>query len=189
MEEAREGKREVFFVDAAHFIWQGFIGFLWCFVRVWFGSTTGRQRFNVLGALNAVTKEVVTVCNTTYINAESVIELLFKLRQRFLETGIPISIILDNAAYQRCYQVEYLADLMGIELVFLPSYSPNLNLIERLWKFVKNKSVYGQEYKSFQEFCGEIQNCIEQAYNEHKTELSSLLSWNFQTFEKLKKAA
>lgn len=142
----------------------------------------------MLGALNAVTHEVITVCNTTYINAEAVTELLFKLRKRFLETGIPISIVLDNAAYQRCYQVEYLANLMEIELIFLPSYSPNLNLIERLWKFVKNKCVYGIEYCSFVNFSEAIQRCIERGHVDHKSELTSLLTWNFQSFCKLKKA-
>jgi transposase len=189
LEDAKNGKREVFFVDAAHFVWQGFIGFLWCFARVWFGSPTGRQRFNVLGALNAVTHEVITVCNTTYINTESVWELLFKLRERFLSTGIPISIVLDNAAYQRNYRVERLAHLMGIELIFMPPYSPNLNLIERLWKFVKGQCLYAKEYKSFQEFHETIQQTIEAAHLTHKSELESLLTWSFQSFHGLKKAA
>lgn len=189
MEDARQGKREVFFVDAAHFVWKGFLGFLWCFTRIWLGSPTGRQRFNVLGALNAVTHEVITVCNNTYINTGSVIELLFKLRRRFLETKIPISIVLDNAAYQRCYQIKYLASIMEVELVFLPPYSPNLNLIERLWKFIKKKCVYGVEYDNFRDFSETIQKCIEQAYVDNRAELESLLKWNFQNFNNLKKAA
>jgi len=143
----------------------------------------------VLGALNAVTHEVITVCNDTYINAEAVTELLFRLRKRFLETKIPISIVLDNAAYQRCQRVEYLADLMGIELVFMPPYSPNLNLIERLWKFVKNKCVYAREYENFTDFSETIQQCIERAYVDHESELTSLLTWNFQSFNSIKKAA
>lgn len=187
--EAKEGKREVFFVDAAHFVWQGFIGFLWCFARIWVGSPTGRQRFNVLGALNAVTHEVITVCNTTYINAESTIDLLFKLRTRFLKTGIPITVVLDNAAYQRNYKVEYLAAQMGIELLFLPPYSPNLNLIERLWKFAKNQCLYTKEYSNFEDFHSAIQNCIEEAHKVHGNELASLLRWNFQDFGKIKKVA
>ena len=134
----------------------------------------------MLGALNAVTHEVITVCNNTYINTGSVIELLFKLRKRFLETGIPISIVLDNAAYQRCYQIEHLASIMEIELVFLPPYSPNLNLIERLWKFIKKKCVYGIEYSNFEDFSETIQECIEQAHVDNRTELGSLLKWKFK---------
>lgn len=188
MADAREGKKEVYFVDAAHFVWQGFLGFLWCFVKIWVKSPSGRQRFNVLGALNAVTKETVMITNTTYINAWSVIELLFKLRQRHQATGIPITIILDNCGYQTCNIVRAAARMMSIELIFLPSYSPNLNLIERLWKFVKKKSLYSQEFSCFEDFCNEITRCIENAHIEHKEELESLLAWRFQTFPTLDKS-
>jgi transposase len=187
--DAREGKKEVFFVDAAHFVWQGFVGFLWCFVKIWVKSPSGRQRFNVLGALNAVTKETLTITNTTYINAWSVIELLFKFRQRYQLTGIPITVVLDNAGYQACNIVRAAAKMMSIELIFLPSYSPNLNLIERLWKFVKKASLYSQEFPSFEAFCGEIERCIENAHVTHKEELESLLTWRFQTLPDLKKVA
>jgi Transposase and inactivated derivatives len=67
-----------------------------------------------------------------YINAESVCQLLTKLAERGL--GIPITLILDNARYQRCHLVQQYAAALGIELLYLPPYSPNLNLIERLWK-------------------------------------------------------
>ena len=189
MADAREGKKEVFFVDAAHFVWQGFVGFLWCFVKIWVRSPSGRQRFNVLGALNAVTKETLTITNTTYINAWSVIELLFKLRQRYQLTGIPITIVLDNAGYQACNLVRAAANMMSIELIFLPSYSPNLNLIERLWKFVKKTSLYSQEFSGFETFCDEITRCIENAHVGHKEALESLLTWRFQTLPNLKLAA
>lgn len=181
MADAREGKKEVYFVDAAHFVWQGFLGFLWCFAKIWVKSPSGRQRFNVLGALNAITKETITITNTTYINAWSVIELLFKLRQRHQIKGIPITIILDNCGYQACNLVRLAAKLMSIELIFLPSYSPNLNLIERLWKFVKKKVLYSQEFSSFDAFCNEIKRCIENAHIECKEELESLLTLRFQT--------
>ena len=64
--EAQAGKRAVFFVDAAHFVLAPFLGFLWSLTRVFVKAPAGRQRFNVLGALNAITHELVTVTNDTY---------------------------------------------------------------------------------------------------------------------------
>ena len=69
LEEAKEGKKAVFFVDAAHFVHRAYLGFIWCFTRIFMRSPSGRKRFNVLGAINAVTKEVVSVTNETYVNA------------------------------------------------------------------------------------------------------------------------
>ena len=67
--EAKAGKRAVFFVDAAHFVLAPFLGFLWSVVRVFIQAPAGRQRFNVLGALNAITHELITVTNDAYITA------------------------------------------------------------------------------------------------------------------------
>lgn len=92
--EAKAGKRALFFVDAAHFVLAPFLGFLWCFERLFIKVPAGRQRFNVLGALNAITHELITVTNDTYINAESVCQLLVKLAE--LNLGVPITLVLDN---------------------------------------------------------------------------------------------
>lgn len=179
----------MYFVDAMHIVWAGVMFSFWCFSRIWHRSPTGRQRFNVLGALNAVTNQVITVSNDSYINSWSVVELLWKLRSRFLETRIPITLILDNAKYQRCYLVQGLAHLMGIELIFLPPYSPNLNLIERLWKFVKKKCL-PLEHEDFDDFQKAVLDCINSAYLHYAEEMESLLTWNFQTIpETTEKAA
>jgi len=172
-------------MDASHFVWQSFVGFLWCLARIWLKSPSGRQRFNVLGALNAMTYEVLTICNDSYINAWSVVEMLWKLRKRCLKTGTPITIILDNAGYQRCFLVTYAADLMGIELLFLPPYSPNLNLIERYWKLLKKKCLRSKSYDSFTGFKESIEEFTRTAHTTYKSELKTLLVWKFQTFEKI----
>lgn len=158
------------------------MGYLWCLTRLWFKSPSGRQRFNILGALNALTLEVITVCNSTYIESWSVVELLFKLRQKMRPLGLPLSIVLDNAPYQACWLVRNVAKLMGIELVFLPPYSPNLNLIERLWKFVRKKRCHSLPYGSFKEFCLALQTCTEEGHSLYPEELRSLMAWHFQTF-------
>ena len=173
----------MFFVDAAHFVFGAFVGALWCFARVWIKAPSGRRRFNVLGALNALTHEVITVTNTTYINAESVCQLLHRLAA--LSLSVPITVVLDNARYQRCKLVQAVAQQLCIELLFLPAYSPNLNLIERLWKFVKKQCLYAKYYPDFTAFTTAIDTCLAQTQTTHRQALKSLLTLNFQTFQKL----
>lgn len=172
----------MFFVDAAHFVLAPFIGFLWSLTRIFIQAPAGRQRFNVLGAINAITQQLVTVTNDTYITAESVCALLDKLHN--LNLGRPMTLFLDNARYQHCAMVIEKAVSLHIELCFLPSYSPNLNLIERLWKFVKKKCLYSKYYPDFAAFKTAIHDCLEQTSTTHKAELKSLLSLRFQLFEK-----
>jgi len=127
-------------MDAAHFVWgTSFVMGLWCLARMFIRTSSGRKRYNVLGAYNAITGKLLTVVNESYINSASICEMLRLLRRS--HWGESITIILYNAAYQRCYLVREYAILLDINLVFLPSYSPNLNLIERLWKFVKKQSL------------------------------------------------
>ncbi len=85
------------FVDAAHFVMGAFLGFVWCFERLFVKSPSGRKRSNVLGALNAITHEVIMVTYDTYITATQFCELLKKIAG--LGITIPISIVLDNARY------------------------------------------------------------------------------------------
>lgn len=184
MEEANAGKRAVFFVDAAHFVLGAYLGFLWCFERLFVKTGAGRQRFNVLGALNAVTHELVTVTNETYINAQSVCELLHKLAA--LGLSVPITLVLDNARYQKCAVVMEVAQALNIELLYLTAYSPNLNLIERLWKFVKKQCLYSIYYADFTAFKEAITDCLNQCHTTYKTELDSLLTLRFQSFKEIK---
>lgn len=181
LEAAKQGKRHLFFVDAAHFVLRPFLGFVWCFVRLFIKAPAGRQRYNVLGALHATTRQLVTVTNESYINALSVMELLKELAGRFKDA--PLTLVMDNARYQRCKVVMAEAKKPGIELLFLPSYSPNLNLIERLWKFVKKKALYSEYYQDFTAFKKGINDCLDKMETAYQDELASLLSLNFQTFE------
>jgi hypothetical protein len=105
--QARVGPRTVFFVDAAHFVLAPCRGFLWSVTRIFLRAPAGRQRFKVLGALNALTHELGTVTNDPYITAPEVCTLLRQLAA--LTLGVPLTVVLDNARSQRCAQVVTLA--------------------------------------------------------------------------------
>jgi transposase len=144
-------------------------------------APSGRQRFNVLGALHAITHQLITVTNESSINALSVCELLEKIAALGLST--PITLVLDNARYQRCQLVLERAGQLGIELLFLPPYSPNLNLIERLWRFVRKECLYSTYYEHFDAFKQAITECLTETAGRHHAALHRLLTLEFQTFE------
>jgi len=124
----------------------------------------------------------MTVTNTQYINSWTVCEMLDKL-SRVSEK--PTTVVLDNAKYQRCDMVRKHAEKLGIELLFLPSYSPNLNLIERFWKLVKKRCLNCRYYSGFECFNSAIADFIKNADKKHHSEMKTLLSWNFQNFDKV----
>jgi transposase len=181
LEAAKQGRRTVLFVDAAHFVFGPFLGYLWCLVRLFVPGPSGRKRYNVLAALDAITHRVIRVSNHAYINAESVCALLREVaaagRRR------PITLVLDNARYQKCAVVQGLAASLGIELLYLPSYSPNLNLIERLWKFVKKECLGCRVLPTYEAFTQAIDDCLAGLSTRHRQQMSTLLSLEFQLFD------
>lgn len=119
--------------------------------------------------------------NESYINSISVGELLEKIAG--LELKTPITLIMDNARYQRCRYVLEIAARLNIEVLFLPPYSPNLNLIERLWKFVKKECLYSRYYENFPLFKQAITMCLSETTGRHQSALRTLLTLDFQSFQ------
>ncbi len=181
LNQAGRGQRTVLFVDAAHFVYGPFLGYLWCLVRLFLPGPSGRKRYNVLAALDAISHRVIRVTNGQYINAESVCQLLRQIAAAGLSR--PITLVLDNARYQRCALVQGLARSLRIELLFLPGYSPNLNLIERLWKFVKKDCLASRWLKTYEEFTQAIDTCLSALPTRHKAQMDSLLTLNFKIFQ------
>ena len=181
LDAAAAGREHVFFVDAAHFVFGTFLCCLWSITRVFVRAASGRQRFNVLGAWNAVTRELVAITNTAVVNSETMGELLRAIAARGL-VG-PVTLVLDNARYQRNALVQGLAKDLGITLLFLPSYSPNLNLIERLWKFVKKECLASRILPDYESFTRAIDGCLNNLQTKYKDQMTTLLTLNFQTFE------
>ena len=184
LQEASQGKRKVYFVDAAHFVLGAFLGLVWCFVRPFLRTAPGRQRYNVLGAVDSHTKELISIRTTDSINAEVVCALLQKIGVRHPQHAI--TLVMDNARYQHCALVKSQATALDIELLFLPAYSPNLNLIERLWKLVKRRCLTNRYYENFTKFRTAIDRCLDDLNGVAKAELDSLLTLRFQLYEKLR---
>jgi transposase len=179
--EARAGRRDVYFVDGAHFVYAAFLGWVWCLARCFVRAASGRKRYNVLGALHAVSHRLIRVANHSYLNAESVCDLLRAVAAAGV--GRPITVVLDNARYQKCAAVQGLAQSLGITLLYLPGYSPNLNLIERVWKFVKKECLRAVYHAKYEDFTGAIDQCLATLGTTHKAKMDSLLTHNFQIFD------
>jgi hypothetical protein len=94
----------------------------------------------------------------------------------------PTDAVAQAVPYQRCALVQDLAKELGIELLFLPSYSPNWNLIERLWKFVKKEVLDGRHPQDFPKFQQAIDGCLADLPTKHQQKLDTLLTHNFQTW-------
>lgn len=173
------------FMDASHFVHGcDFLGGVYSKARRFVRTFSGRKRYNVLGAINFMTKRVHTVTNTTYITATEICQMLRNVSSEY--AGKKIHIVLDNARYQKCEIVTSLAKELAIDLVYLPPYSPNLNLIERLWKFTKGK-LRVKYYSNFKSFREAIDSIIDGTSTVFKDQVTSLIGEKIQLFDGLKR--
>ena len=184
LEEAIKGERIVLFMDAAHFIFSTLLGFVWCKTRCFFRSQAGRKRYSVLGAINGISKKMTYYTTDATINARSVCKLLKMIYIEYY--GKTITIVLDNAKYQHCELVKRYAKILQIELLFLPAYSPNLNLIERFWKYVKKQVLYSIFHETYDVFKQNIDKCLTESFLIDKEKIDKLLNLKFQSFKKVK---
>ena len=183
MEQARKSELVLLFLDASHFVMGcDFLGGIYGTARRFVQTFSGRKRYNVLGAMDYATKKVLTVTNDSYITATEVCEMLRKISEAY--AGKTIHIVLDNARYQKCRAVQDLARLLDIHLDYIPPYSPNLNLIERLWKFVKGE-LRSRYYDDFTIFRQRIDSIIDSTADTNKDKISKLIGQKVQLFDGL----
>ena len=126
---------QVYFVDGVHPQHNTIANYGWIKkgVQKHLKTNNGRQRVNINGAINLETKQVIYV-EDDRINAQTMIALLQKILKNQKEGEIHI--ILDNARYYHAQLVkDFLKENDRVILHFLPAYAPNLNAIERLWKY------------------------------------------------------
>lgn len=181
LENKRENE-EILFVDAVHPEHNTLAAYGWIKKgdKRCLKTNCGRQRLNLHGAVNAETMEV-TLIESEKVNSDSTIELLETLTQHYFEAD-RLHIILDNARYHYSVQVKhYLESNPKINLVFLPPYSPELNLIERVWRYFKKSVLYNKYYKSIKEFREATINFFRNI-GDHSEKLRSLLSGGFEGF-------
>ena len=142
-------------------------------------ANTGRKRVNINGALNAHDVTDVLIDETESVNAQSTIRLMKKALRRH-KNKKQIDFYCDNAAYYRSKILKaFLAQNLKINLIYLPSYSPNLNLIERLWKFMKKKIINSFYYEKYEEFKIAILKFFKNI-RKYRHQLNALLTLNFQ---------
>ncbi len=184
MEAAKKGTTVLLFVDASHFVMGcDFLGYIYSFMRRLLKTASGRRRYNVLGAMDFVSKSVLAVSNDTYITASEVCDMLRKIAEA--HPGKIIHVILDNARYQKCKAVLELAAQLHIQLVYLPPYSPNLNLIERLWRFVKSE-LRAKYYDDFGIYQQAIDSIISSTTHENKARIEKLIGEKVQLYSNLR---
>jgi len=182
IKKAEKGEIELLFTDAAHFTLSAFLCMVWSTSRFFLKTSHGRNRINVLGAVNAISKEVTTLINTSYVTADTIMSFLLQLRGIYAK---PIVLVLDNAKYQHCNAVKQKAEELGITLLFLPPYSPNLNIIERLWKFTKKQILYAKYYDKANVFHQTIKDFFSEINRKHKGDLENLMTLKFQLFDNI----
>ncbi len=166
--------------DAVHFKHNAEAGYAWSLLGSphQIPSNTGRQRYNVLGAYDPQSHEYCFLLTEDNINQDKLIEFLVLLRAQF-STKKKIYVIMDNASYNHAHRVKAEAKKQNIILDYLPPYSPNLNPIERLWKFVR-KMFFKDKYRdTFAKFCTQLDHFFADL-DQYRAELTSLLTENFE---------
>lgn len=179
LKKNKEKDDPIYFMDATHPHHNPVLAYGWikCGAERTIPSNTGRQRLNINGVISLSNLLPIVRFDDT-INAASTLAL-FKQIEMVNEKAGKIYIICDNARYYRSKDVRKYLEKSKITLVFLPPYAPNLNLIERYWKFFKKNVLYNRYFETFDEFTLACEAFFKNS-TAHVNELRSLLTENFQ---------
>lgn len=144
-------------------------------------TNSGRDRLNIHGAMNAETYETTTIITEGAVNSDTTIDLLKSLEQIYYWAST-IYVILDNARYHYSSVVLEYLKTSKIKLVFLPTYSPKLNLIERLWGFFKKTVLYNTHYEKYHEFKDACTNFFKKQ-NKYSDAINDLMGEGLEAYD------
>jgi len=169
----------IYFVDAVHFLHNMISSTAWILIgkEKVLPTNSGRDRINILGAYEPQSCELICLDTLKSCNSQFVIQLFEKIIS--IHPDKEIILIMDNAKYQHNVMVKDASKELKITLKYLPAYSPNLNLIERLWKFMKKIIVRNQYIDKFNRFVEIVKNFLIK-YKDYEKEIKSLITENFQ---------
>lgn len=145
-------------------------------------TTASRTRMNIVGALELAEMAVHKKDYKT-VNSESVVDFFGFVKGEYPNSK-KIHMILDNDPYNTSEKTKNAAKEMGIELHFLPAYSPNLNPIERLWKLSNEHVRNNRFFKTAGEFRAAVMEFYEQTWKTIAKDAKNRINDNFQTFKK-----
>lgn len=179
LKQSKQSEDKIYFLDATHPQHNNmpFCGWIYKGVTRTIKTNTGRGRLNVNGAVNLEEMDITVLAEET-INRYAMMRLILALEEK--QPAGEIYLIVDNASYNHSYELAlFVQDHPRVHLIFLPPYSPNLNIIERLWKFFheKHRDTYFEKFKEFEKAVLFFFENIHQ-YDE---ELKQRLTDSFQT--------
>jgi len=180
LNELKESNSPLYFADGVHPQHNTYVDRGWIQKGEDFDlkSNTKRFRVNINGAINANNAADVVIDNSDTVNAQSTIRLLKKIERKNPEAS-EINVVVDNARYYRCKLVTKFLETSKVKLVFLPPYSPNLNLIERLWKVMNRKVLYNIYYEKLEDFRAAILGFFRRI-RRYRTEIENILNFKFR---------
>jgi transposase len=175
-----------YYVDACHPIWGLDLVFCcWLLLgqRFLVGMGSGRKRLNILGGYCPDDHEYVDIRLTRdNINGEQFVNFLRLLRALHPETKKFI-LYVDGARYYTSPVVkEWLQRHPGFHLSQIPAYSPNVNLIERMWKFMRAKALC-KWHQTFEDMQAAVSEVLGQLDN-YRAELQTLMTEKYHIIDK-----
>lgn len=180
LKAAKKAEDRIYFLDGCHPQHNSIASYGWIYTKdtKTVKTNTARKRINLNGAVT-LEDMGITVLDEPTINADAMIRLVKAIEQK-QQTG-NIYLIMDNARYNHAKKLTvFVKRRKRIHLIYLPPYSPNLNIIERLWKFFKEEKLYGAYYETYQEFTAVVMNFFRDI-DQYKGQLSTRLTDSFQT--------